>query len=29
MSERSVAADAEPERRSRFTLPPAYTILFA
>jgi uncharacterized ion transporter superfamily protein YfcC len=29
MSETAVAADAEPERRSRFRLPSAYTILFA
>src|SRR5262245_31734348 len=29
MSEHAVAAAAEPEKKSRFTLPSAYTILFA
>ena len=29
MSEAAVAAPAEPEKKSRFTLPSAYTILFA
>jgi uncharacterized ion transporter superfamily protein YfcC len=29
MSDQSVDTGAEPERKSRFTLPSAYTILFA
>ena len=29
MSDQSVGTGVEPERKSRFTLPSAYTILFA